>query len=501
MEPHIDVIVVGAGLSGLTAAHELQKRGISTVVLEARGRVGGKTWSVDPLKDNKPVDVGAAWINDTTQSEVYALAKELGLELVVQNTTGKVVQEDIDGGLSTFEYGGAPAADALSEQDGVAEMLRIRQLFEDTCQQIDIYNVGGDGGGGGANGIDARLDAMTLQEWVESNSKSKTALASAAVWTRAMLGLEPSEVSALYFLSYCKSGGGLLQMRKDTKDGGQYLRFVKGTQALSHGLASRLKPHTLHLSCPVASITQPDPGPDAESTTNTDTDTNLITVTTRTNPPQTFKATSLILTLPTPLYQSISFTPPLPTPKLELSKRTLVGYTNKIILRYVTPFWRRAGLCGLLQSFKGPITVTRDSSVDSVGQYSLTCFLVGAFGRALSERSQAQRIEAVVEHVDRVFARFCGDGEGKVERPLAVAEYEWSRDEFSRGCPVPVCPPGVMGEYGGELRRAFGRVFFAGTETSWVWKGYMEGAVRSGKRVVGELTDWQWGTGRRRSRL
>lgn len=103
-----EVVVIGAGLSGLTAAHRIQQAGISCIILEARDRVGGKTWSIDPLNEGKVVDVGAAWINDTNQSEVYALAKSLDLELVVQNTTGRVIQEDIDGGLSTFEYGGVP---------------------------------------------------------------------------------------------------------------------------------------------------------------------------------------------------------------------------------------------------------------------------------------------------------------------------------------------------------------------------------------------------------
>lgn len=450
MPPQTDVIIIGAGLTGLTAAHALQRAGLTCTILEARDRVGGKTYTLDPLHSNKPIDLGAAWINDTTQSEVYALAKELSLDLVVQNTTGNVIQEDINGDLSTFEYGGAPAH--LSEPDGLSEMLRIRQLFEDTCQTIDIYDVA-------AN--DTHLDTMTLQQWVTSHSKSLTALASASVWTRAMLGLEPSEVSALYFLNYCKSGGGLLQMRKDTKDGGQYLRFARGTQSLSRGLAARLRPGTVHLSSPVCSITQSDPD-DPKNNTITVT----VTTSTSTSPPQiqthTYTARTLILTLPNPLHKTLTFSPPLPHPKIQLSSTTIQGYTNKIHLHYHTPFWRRAHLTGLLQSFTGPITVTRDSSVDELSQYSLTCFLVGAVGRELSMLPQAGRFERVVGHVRRVFTPFCTAANVTVPNPIAVTEYEWSNDPFSMGCPVPVMPPELMSKYEKELRTPFGGCVFCG---------------------------------------
>lgn len=105
---NVDVVLVGAGLSGLQAAYDLQQAGISCIVVEARDRVGGKTWSIQPEGTQKTIDVGAAWINDTNQSKVFALAKKLGLETVVQNTTGHVVQEDIDGSKSTFMYGSTP---------------------------------------------------------------------------------------------------------------------------------------------------------------------------------------------------------------------------------------------------------------------------------------------------------------------------------------------------------------------------------------------------------
>ena len=100
-------------------------------------------------------------------------------------------------------------------------MVSIRDKTERTCQEIDIHDSARTG---------SHLDKMTFEEWVRSEGGGETALASVRVWTRAMLGMEPNEVSALFFLNYCKSGGGLLQMRSDLKSGGQYRRFVKGAE-------------------------------------------------------------------------------------------------------------------------------------------------------------------------------------------------------------------------------------------------------------------------------
>lgn len=105
---YVDVVIVGAGLSGLSAAREVSEAGLTYAIAEARDRVGGKTWSVSPTGDGRTVDLGAAWINDTTQAEVYRLAQSLGLKLVEQNTEGDVVMEDTNGDIGRFQYGSLP---------------------------------------------------------------------------------------------------------------------------------------------------------------------------------------------------------------------------------------------------------------------------------------------------------------------------------------------------------------------------------------------------------
>jgi monoamine oxidase len=106
MATPVQVIIVGAGLSGLRAAKELQDGGISYLVFESMDRVGGRTLSM-PTKENgrAPVDLGAAWINDTAQTEMYSMARAFGLTLEEQRHDGTSVYQDSFGKLTSMPYG------------------------------------------------------------------------------------------------------------------------------------------------------------------------------------------------------------------------------------------------------------------------------------------------------------------------------------------------------------------------------------------------------------
>jgi monoamine oxidase len=100
----VDVVVVGAGLSGLEAALNLEKARLSVLVLEAKDRAGGKTCSVSNGAKGV-VELGAAWFNNTNQSEMWALSQQYGFDTVHQLAEGLDCVQASDGSVTTRPYG------------------------------------------------------------------------------------------------------------------------------------------------------------------------------------------------------------------------------------------------------------------------------------------------------------------------------------------------------------------------------------------------------------
>jgi monoamine oxidase len=233
---------------------------------------------------------------------------------------------------------------------------------------------------------------------------------------------------------------------------------------MSLGLADLLQPGTVVLNSPVRQISQTPDGIYVSAGRGD------------------FKCQRAIVSVPTVLYKEIGFEPPLPAAKVELGRNNVHGYTLKVMVSYAEPWWRKKALSGAIMSFIGPITTCRDSSNDEVGQFSLTCFTNGDFGRKGSLLSQQERFKSILAHIKRVFGAYV-----EVPEPIAVTEHEWASDQWAQGCPCPASPPGIMTKYNHALRTTHGKVHFIGTETAYEWKGYMDGAIRSGERGAQEV--------------
>ena len=108
-----DVVVVGAGLSGLQAAHSAQQAGLSVAVVEARDRVGGKVWSVPLASGRGLADLGAAWVNLATQRRIASYARQFGLDVVEQRIVGRAVMQVSRGERIEFPFGITPDVNFL----------------------------------------------------------------------------------------------------------------------------------------------------------------------------------------------------------------------------------------------------------------------------------------------------------------------------------------------------------------------------------------------------
>lgn len=309
------------------------------------------------------------------------------------------------------------------------------------------------------------LDALSFKAYLQERGASNVAISTATVWTRAMLGQEPEDISALYFLNYFKSGGGLLQMRSDRKDGAQYLRMRQGTQLVSKGLARDLPTGTVHLGEPVVTVDQTVGRPVLVGTTK-----------------EHIVARKVISAVPQATLRNIDFTPALPQRKQVLASSFNYGYYTKAMMVFSKPFWTEAGFCGLAQSFVGPASVIRDTSIPVDHKWILTCFMAGITGMEWATKSEQGKIDALIAQLHDLYGSSCSEDIRSLFVELQF--HEWTSEKWSGyGCPCPALPPGVLDATGEELRSSVGNVHFAGTETAAEWKGYMEGAVRSGERA------------------
>ncbi|KAH7407247.1 monoamine oxidase [Cadophora sp. MPI-SDFR-AT-0126] len=448
MSDAIETIIIGAGLSGLQAALDLQSSNRSFLVLEARSRVGGKTKSVERSDGKGIQEVGAAWLNDSNQSHVWAYVKMFGLTPVTQNIDGLVAAEDADGKCHMFLFGELPK---FGEQ-----VQRNIAMLRDEVERASLDSKTFE------EPICRELDGISFEQYCKNLGAGPEALLTARVWSRGTLGQDPCDFSALAYLEVCRGGRGLVNLRYDGKDGAQYLRLQEGTQSIANGMARLLSTEVIKLNMAVAAVTQ----------------SSVKSYTVITSRGESFRCRKVIISIPSPAYKNISFNPPLPSSKSMYTQSVRYGTFVKLIYLFKTPFWKRQGACGLAQSFRGPINHCRDTSVPDQNNFALTCFLCADPGRDWLSLDKNERIEVVLKQLGSLF----GVGYETVKDEfLDSITSGWTEDPWAGwGCPFATRPPGLDLGVKAASEKA-GGIYFVGTEFATQWRGYMEGALRSGK--------------------
>lgn len=190
------------------------------------------------------------------------------------------------------------------------------------------------------------------------------------------------------------------------------------------------------------------------------------------------------MAIPTTTYEQITFSPPLPMGKRVIVCNTKPGIYAKVIVTYAKPWWRENGLIGKFQSLKGPISMSWD--ISSNEHSSLALFICGKGASEWHLLGELARETAVIEHL----AELVGPELAAEARDvLELQQIEWTREAYIGGAPTSSMGPGMLSRYGESLRAVFGHSHVAGGEVAFEWKGYLEGALTSGKHAAAEVVD------------
>jgi monoamine oxidase len=449
-----DVVVVGAGLAGLSAARTLTAAGRTVVVLEARDRVGGRTLN-HPLPGGHVADLGGTWIGPT-QNAVAALAEELGLTTFAQVDDGNAVYYR-DGLRTTYPSGG-PTGGAPPDPTILPDLLAVITLIDQMSTSVPVDAPWT------ADSAE-EWDSQTLDTWLREHTTSAQTREVASAAFNALFGGEARELSLLYALWYVACAGdernpGTFERLINVRGGAQERRFVEGAQSLSLRMAELLGDQ-VQLSAPVRRVTQTADGVHVVS--------DRIGV----------RAAHAVVAVPPALAGRIAYDPPLPVARDSYTQRSPQGRLIKVEAVYDRPFWRDAGLTGAVVSDTGPAKICYDVTPADGALGGLLGFVGGDEARRWGEDHEALT-NAVVDQ----FVAFFGP---QAAAPREVAVQDWSDETWSRGGPVHLLGPGALTQDREAIWAPVGRVHWAGTETATFWHGYMDGAITSGRRAAEEV--------------
>jgi len=432
----LDVVIIGAGLAGLTAARDLKRAGCeSFVVLEARNRVGGRTYNHD-LGHGVVSEAGGQWIGPG-QTAIADLARELDVDTFPTFYAGKTVILAGDARVAQDLHGTAGGDEAIAAKLNAL----ARGVPSDMPWQAKTA---------------ADLDKLTYGDWLLQQGVKYEEGYFLGVAAKLSLGGAPAQLGLLHYLSVINSASCNLDQLESTKGGAQETRFVGGSQILSTKMAKELG-DKVKLSCPVRKISGWD-----QDLVEVFTDQGVV------------RARRVIVAMNPALCNQVVFDPPLPQGRSQLQQRWPANAPmRKTVHVYDKPFWRDDGLNGQIFQVGGPVFMAYDNSPPDGSVGVISAFV--SPGSLPSEPKAAERM------LSAIYAKSFGD---KALRPTQFHDFDWGKvDPWTLQCIHPI-PPGFWTKWGKFLHPAVGRLIWSGTETADIWAGAMDGAVRSGHRAA-----------------
>lgn len=443
-----DVVVVGAGLSGLTAARRLTQTGRSVLMLEASDRVGGRTLDL-AVADGVVTEGGGQWVGPG-QDRVLALIDELGLSIFDTYVDGETVY--LRGGKRRTFSGTIPPMGKLAVADFAQVQLRLERMARTVPIEAPWTAPNAE-----------KWDGMTFGRWLDLNARTAEARWLLTLVFTIIDGEDPHRTSLLLMLLRIAACGGIEHMI-NTTHGAQESRVVGGSQRMSLTIADQLGERVV-LDSPVTEIDQTADGVTVRST--------------RVN----VQCERVIVAMSPADAGRIRFTPGLPTRRAALQRAWSNGTESKLFAVYEKPFWRQDRLNGQALTDLPVAQFVVDNSPPDGGVGILLTFL-GTSGMSWSDDvldDPAVRRTAFVDDLVTIFGP-------KAARTIGYLEKDWLQEPWINGC-VSARPPGVITRYTDAVSTPVGRIHWAGTETATVNEGYLDGAVSAGERAAKEAGD------------
>jgi len=444
----VDVCVVGAGFAGIGAARRLARHGRSVAVLEARPRVGGRTWT--ERRGGVALDRGGAWLAPQHHA-AFGLVGELGVQTYKTYVAGMHL---LAGDGSVRRYRGLiPRISPRAVLSIALAQLRVDRMARTVPLEAPW-----------AARRASRWDSRSVGAWLREH-RVHTQIGN-DLFEMAVRGLfaapDMDDVSLLNLLFLVRAHGRIENLF--SIEGGAQENLVNGgLGALAEKAAHELG-DAVHLDAPVRSITQADD--------RVVVDGGRLAVTAR----------FAVVAVPPALALEIAFDPPLPDARRNLYRQAVAGVETKTLVVYDEPFWRADGMSGQSAGPGSAAEVTIDASPSSGTPGVLASFTFGRVARRVDAVSESERRALVLDALVERFGQ-------RASSPVDVVETAWWDERWSRGCSMAHFPPGVLGRYGTLLRAPFGRVHWAGTETATVSYGAVDGALRSGERAATEIVE------------
>ncbi|WP_327143772.1 flavin monoamine oxidase family protein [Nocardia sp. NBC_01327] len=441
-----DVVVIGAGPSGLTAAVELHRAGLSVAVLEARERVGGRTRTGEI--DGAMIEIGGQWLSPH-HTAALELVQELGLKTFSRYRDGESVYLAADGVRHRFTGDVFPAPEATSK-----EIDRLLGLLDELAAAVGAEEPW-------AHPRAAELDSVPFSIWLEGQSADEYARETVAFYVAGAMLTKPAHTfSTLQALHMAAAQGSFTNLATDTFMLDK--RVVGGMQQVSQRLAEVIG-DDLHLNSPARRIQWSD----NDVTVFADGDLEV-------------RAGQVILAVPPNLYSCISFDPPLPRRRHQMYQHMSFGFVVKVHAVYPTPFWRENGLSGTGFSDTDMVSEIYDNTNHGMDNGALVGFIAHEQADAYFAMDAAQRKQAALDCLVRYLGPEAAD-------PAVYYESDWGAEEWTRGAYGVSFDLGGMTRYGHDHRDPVGPLHFACSDLAGHGFQHVDGAIRMGRRAAGAI--------------